>query len=291
MIDRATPADAQALEDFLRPFAETSMFLRGNLAAHGTQERDHPHGTAFYLRRENGQITGVAGCTNGGYLMVQTPDCDAAFLGAFAAALNGRNICGMTGVPEQIEALVQALHLDPQDFALRRIEPLYSRALKDIATTADGARLRQPAPEDAAMLAPWFEGYHRDTGMGAPVDARTAAQVFIAKPDARLLMADGHCVAMTALNARVRESVQVGGVYVPPAFRGRGFGGKVVALHLQELAGEGITQAILFAASPFAARAYERIGFMRVGRYEVAMLKTPMVIGAEGQKETRGMST
>ena len=53
----------------------------------------------------------------------------------------------------------------------------------------------------------------------------------------------------------------------------------MVVAQLAALRGDGVTTAILFAASSPAARAYERIGFVRCGTYRVALLKAPVTIG------------
>ena len=73
MIRKAEPSDAMAIAAFLERRIETSMFLLGNLEAHGIDNADHPHGTTFFLRETGDGITGVFGCTNGGYLMCQLP--------------------------------------------------------------------------------------------------------------------------------------------------------------------------------------------------------------------------
>lgn len=45
-----------------------------------------------------------------------------------------------------------------------------------------------------------------------------------------------------------------------------------VALHLAEAKARGATPAALFAASPAAARAYEAIGFGRIGSWTLFMM-------------------
>ena len=69
----ATQADIPAISAFLSRHIETSMFLMGNLEAHGIGNTDHPHGTRFHLREADGTITGVFGRTNHGMLMCQAP--------------------------------------------------------------------------------------------------------------------------------------------------------------------------------------------------------------------------
>jgi predicted GNAT family acetyltransferase len=57
------------------------------------------------------------------------------------------------------------------------------------------------------------------------------------------------------------DVVQVGGVYTPPALRGKGHARLALALHLAEARGKGVGRAILYAFSEPAARAYRAIGF------------------------------
>ena len=142
--------------------------------------------------------------------------------------------------------------------------------------------LRKPLADDFALLMQWFDGYAQDTGI-APTDGssgKDAAAVFTAHEAARILEQGGTPVAMTSLNAQVADTVQVGGVYVPPGMRGQVLGGAVVAAQLAELRSQGTRLAILFAANVLAARAYERIGFRHIGSYEIALLKSPHKVGS-----------
>ncbi|HEU5059432.1 MAG TPA: GNAT family N-acetyltransferase, partial [Kofleriaceae bacterium] len=88
----------------------------------------------------------------------------------------------------------------------------------------------------------------------------------------------GKPVAMTALNARLPECVQVGGVFTPPELRGRGYGGAVVAGQLVDVRAAGARRAVLFTETEnrAARRAYERIGFVRVGDYGLVMFAAPI---------------
>lgn len=85
--------------------------------------------------------------------------------------------------------------------------------------------------------------------------------------------AGGAPLAMSALNASLPDRVQIGGVYTPPARRGRGHGGDVVAGQLLELRAEGVRGAVLFTDNEnlAAVRAYRRIGFALVGDYGIVL--------------------
>lgn len=282
MAFRAARQDADALDGFLAWHAATSMFLRGKLDAHGTQEDCHRHGTTFFLKRQDGVISAVAGITNGGYLMCQAPDQQASFWQDITACMAERQVLVMTGVPAQMAAWAKTLGLMAEDFKINDIEPLFEARLSDLVAPPAEFSLRKPVQADAQMLCGWVQGYHRDTGMKPVQDAAVPAlaQSFTENKDARIGMVSGSPVAMTSINARAGDMVQVGGVYVPPSLRGRGYGGAVVAAQMAELAREGTQRAVLFAASDAAARAYVRIGFRQVGSYRMALLKKPLVIGA-----------
>ncbi len=280
LLRQADNGDVPALERFLASHPETSMFLRGNLEAHGIGSTDHRHGATYWLHERDG-IAGVVACTNGGYLMCQAPHADATVWRSAVSAVAGRRVAGITGVPDQVNAWADALGLTPDAFSVKETEPLYRLKLDDLSVPdVAGLHLRKPHGDDIPTLVDWFDGYARDTGI-APTDGasgQSAAGVFADHPAARILERGGAAVAMASLNARAAETVQVGGVYVPPAVRGQGLAGAVVALQLAELRELGAQVAILFAANAAAARAYERIGFQQIGSYEVALLKTPIIV-------------
>ena len=54
-------------------------------------------------------------------------------------------------------------------------------------------------------------------------------------------------------------------VWTPPDLRGRGYARRIVAEALREAQQVGVTRAVLFTESSAARRAYEALGFQRVG--------------------------
>ncbi|KHQ55134.1 GNAT family N-acetyltransferase [Mameliella alba] len=280
MIRKATPADIGPMAAFLDAHVETSMFLLGNLEAHGTEDTTHPHGTAFFLRETGDGITGVFGCANGGFLMCQLPGLTATEAQTYAHLLKGYTLQGMTGEAEQVQVILDALPVPPEAWRLNRIEPLYRM---DIGGLTPGSDIRPPAEADVPWLSDWFAQYMTETQTAPPGDLHAAAtrraELAVGAPRIRIMDRDGSPVAMAAINAKAGQAVQVGGVFVPPDRRGQGFGGQVVQALLAEMAGQGATTAILFAASLEAAKTYESIGFARVGGYRIAMLDKAILLG------------
>ncbi|MBN2759380.1 MAG: GNAT family N-acetyltransferase [Rhodobacteraceae bacterium] len=278
MIRKAGPKDQEALGAFLEDHIESSMFLLGNLDAYGTQNTDHPHGTTFFLQETGDGIIGVFGATNGGLLMCQIPRLTALEAQTYTHLLKGYTLRGMTGASEQVALILKALPLGAAVWQINHDEPLYTLELA--ALTPPDATLRAPDQTDRDLLARWFDAYMTETRTHPGGDAaQHRAASAITSDRVRLLVEDGQITAMTGLNSAARGVVQIGGVYVPPELRGQGRAGRVVAGHLAELRERGAHRAILFANSAHAARAYERIGFERIGSYRVALLQDPITLG------------
>jgi N-acetylglutamate synthase-like GNAT family acetyltransferase len=283
MLRPARAGDEAAIEAFLAGHAATSMFLRGNLASLGLFDRESPHGTEYWLAENAGQISGVFGFSNRGFAMSQAPDAAQPLYDAFAQQLAGRELAGITGEAAQVAQMKAALGVGDAVFSLDEPEPLYRLSLDALIVPDLPGEIRPPAEADRALLEAWNRSYVTELRMSTPeqveAEARERAERAIAGNSTRLLVVDGTPVAKTAINARLPDMVQIGGVYTPPELRGRSYARRVVALHLEEARAEGVKTAILFASGPAAARAYEAIGFERIGSYALAILKQPVVIG------------
>lgn len=283
MLRPAKPGDAAAIESFLARHAETSMFLRGNLAAYGIDSGSvHPRASTYWLAGD--PLRAVFGRSNAGFLMLQAPDLLPGDLAGFSDALLGQRVAGITGATAQVAAVLGALGLREKHFSLHRPEPLYRLALDQLRMPDTRARLRAPRAGDRDLLLSWVWDYDTET-LGSPPNDATRARVkatvdsILSGDTTRILVQDGTPVAKTAFNARLPDMVQIGGVYTPPGLRGRGHARAAVALHLEEARAEGVQTAILFASGPAACRAYEAIGFERIGEYTLAILTEPVEIG------------
>lgn len=281
----ARPDDAARIDAFLEPYSESSMFLRSNLAQHGLgpNRSDDPRATTFWLV-EDGPIRAVFGLSRAGFLMGQAPDNRREDWEAFRDVLRGAKIAGITGETGQIETALDVLGLQDASFSALRDEPHYRLDLDDLEYPAGTARLRPATPDDYGMLVEWSLDY--DTSVfgarpegAAQSSAKAIASAYMNSPDHRILEHDGRPVARTAFNATLPDIVQIGGVYAPPAMRSKGYARLAVALHLREARDRGVKTAILFASGPAACRAYEAIGFRRIGTYTLAILADPQVMG------------
>ncbi|MEC7764147.1 MAG: GNAT family N-acetyltransferase [Pseudomonadota bacterium] len=276
----AVDADIPAIEAFLGKHAATTMFLRANLARHGLGNRTHPHGTTYFVEGD-GAVTGVFGISNAGFVMGQGRDWPA-----FARAIAGREMIGLNGAKDQVEAGRVALGLVGEAFVLDRDEPHYRLALRDLDEAKLGPQtLRLPTDADLPWLTAWNAAYTIETlgafeGAENEAEAMARSRRMIDEGYGRILMDGDTPVAMTAFNAELPEMVQIGGVYTPPELRGRGYARTAVGRHLIKVRDKGVREAILFASGEAACRAYEAIGFQRIGVYTLVILAAAHEVAA-----------
>lgn len=287
MIRVAKPGDEGAIDAFLAPRSESSMFLRSNLAQFGVSpdQSDDPRATTFWLIEE-GPIRAVFGKSNARFLMGQAPDNHRADWRAFRHVLRGAKVAGITGETPQIKTALDILGLRDAAFSVMRDEPHYRLILQDLERPTGNAQLRPVRSDEFDMLVDWIIDYDTSV-LGSAMNAETRtralanASAHMDSKNHRILEVDGIPVAKTAFNAALPDMVQVGGVYTPPEHRSRGYARTAVALHLLEARERGVTTAILFASGEPACRAYESIGFRRIGTYTLGILAKAQVIGAE----------
>ena len=276
MLDIAQPGDETRLEDFLSGHTETSMFLRSNLAAHGIGS-DEPLGTTFYVWQTDRQIRAVFGKSNSGYLLCQNPEKAEKPALEFAAKVRKKPLLGMTGCATQVPLVIAGLGYPQSAWKIAGDEPLFSLDLNQLQPTVDVDNLRPACPDDLQFLPDWFRGNDIDTGFstaGPAVDkrAKELAKKAIHRPSFCILEENGIPVAMSDLNAKLPDIVQIGGVYVPPYLRNKGYARRVVAAQLARAKKNGVQRAILFAISEPAARAYRAIGFQHIGQYRINLV-------------------
>ncbi|MEJ6404174.1 GNAT family N-acetyltransferase [Yoonia sp. 2307UL14-13] len=274
----ATEGDIPAIEAFLRVHIATSMFPLVNLRDHG-MAGGHARAVTCWVKWSSGQITDVLALTDEGVVF---PQCPTGPWGDVAVILTGRMVKGVLGAADQVTALRQTIGLT-QKADLDTKEPLFALPLADLVMPdVSGFVLRPLSAVPRDFVERWRADYSIEALAVPGVDAAEQAAKdivgYLEQDSHRLLLKEGEPVAMTGFNAMLPETVQIGGVYTPPAHRSQGFARRAVALHLAEARVKGVKEAILFAANAPAARAYEAIGFRRIGSFAIALNADPQVI-------------
>lgn len=260
-----TPEDRAAVVDLLRADTAGTMFPQASLHGSG-------HPADFWVT--GAPIAGVIGLSRTGWmLMPHAPGSD--WTGA-RAALAGQPVAGFAGRPDQVSAVRAALGLDAIPARFDSIEPGYALDLSALTLPdCTGFTLAPLTAADAPLIHRWRAAYEAELFATPPeeaaANARDAFDRWLAAGSHRLLWHDGQPVALSGFNARLPDTVQIGGVYVPPDLRGRGLARRVVGLHLVQARQDGIRTAVLFAASDPAERAYRALGFLPAGRFALIL--------------------
>lgn len=274
----ATEDDRPAIEAFLKKHIATSMFPLSNLRRYG-MAGGHPRAMRFWVRWAQGEISDLVPVSDEGMVF---PQCPTGPWGQVRAVLAGTAVKGMLGDGAQVAALRDVLGL-PENGGLDEEEPLYELALADMTMPdCTGFSLRSFADAPRDLLIGWRYDYLKEVlpmpGEDTSQKARDDTDQFIAADTHRVLYEGDRPVAITGFNAVLPEAVQIGAVYTPPVDRSRGLARRAVALHLQEAQAQGVADAILFAASEQACKAYEAIGFQLTGRFTILVYEEPQVI-------------
>lgn len=280
IVRRLDPRDRKAVDAFLLAHADSSLFLRSNLRAAGFVDRGAPQQATYVGAFEGGALRALAAhCWNGNVLLQAPEHLDA--LVRETVARSGRDLTGLIGPWEQVCAAQRAVAAG-RATRLCSHDGLYALDLSALvrppALDAPGMRCRATRGDDLDVVAAWRVAYEVEL-LGAPDTAEHAARVRgdVARQHAEgslwLLERDGKPVATSAFNARMPDVVQIGGVYTPPAERRRGHARAIVAGSLLAVVPAGVGRAILFTGedNAHARRAYEALGFHRVGDYGLVL--------------------
>lgn len=276
------PGDEAALDAFLVPHRDTSMFLRANARQAGLAYRGQWGGAVYVASFDQGRITGVAAHSWTGTLLLQAPS-NADALAVACVGTSGREVTGLLGPPDQVGTARAALGLAGAAAATDRPEILYgvdlSRVIVPPALRSGAIVCRPPREDERAALHAWGFDYDVETlGAQDTPEARGRSIAFMnGRIDAghAFVAVDrgGTLLSFASFNAVLPDIVQLGGIYTPPHLRGRGYAKASVAHSLLVARDRGATRAVLFTPSPSAARAYEAVGFEEIGRYALVLFR------------------
>jgi RimJ/RimL family protein N-acetyltransferase len=294
------PGDEAALEAFLLPHLESSMFLVGNARHAGLEDSGQRYGGAYAAAFEGGEITGVAAHYWNGNLIFQAPK-HAERLWRYVAKASGHEIKGFIGPNAQVSTAIAGLALRDADVQLDQTEGLYRLDLSDLripeGLDSGQLRARRMEPGDVDLLTGWWVSYSVEA-LGSENTAELRERIWAGmkrRLDERrtwVLEDQGRRVSMSGFNLAIREAVQVGGVFTPPELRGRGYARAAVAASLLDARAEGAETSILFTGVDNlpAIRAYAALGYRHIGDYRLVLLRSALRVAERDSNPAPGGS-
>jgi len=281
------PDDEPALEAFLLPRIDSSMFLLSNMRAVGLIDKGKRLQGTYVAVFEHGKITGVVSHFWNKNIVLQAPLRHLDALCRAAVKASQRSVGGLIGPAKQVDAVKSTLNFESDCIQLDETENLYALPLEnlvlpDILRTGR-IKGRRIGPADVELLTEWRVGFSVEalSEQDSPrlwTACRAAIERGLKEQTMWLVEHHGQPVACTAFNSAVKEAVQIGGVWTPANLRGRGYARCAVAVSLLDARAEGIDKAILFTGinNIPAQKAYLALGFEHIGDYRILLLRPPL---------------
>lgn len=275
---RANADDIPDITAFLNGHVETSMFPLTNLQNHGFEGK-HPRAPHFYISRSDGNITDTLSITNDGMVM---PQLLSGNYQSAAKTLKNHSLMGIIGPKSQSRGLQSALGLNNAATTLDEDEPQFILPFERLHIPEGRGELAplSAAPKDTILT--WMTQYQTEAlktpESGARAEAETSYQTYIANNSHAVLMDGDTPLAMTGFNAQLPNIVQIGGVFTPTELRSHGLARRAVALHLAQARDNGATRATLFSVNPSAIKAYQALGFERIGDWTLLLFATKITL-------------
>src|SRR6266446_4396582 len=200
------PGDEPALEAFLAPHWERSMFLRANARRGGLSDRGQPLQATYAAAFRDGAIVAVAAHCWNGILLVQAPE-QLEDVARAALRVSGRALAGISGPADQVRAARDLLGV--RRASMDDTDALFSLELEALRVPAGFSRtsLRRPRDAELPALIGWREQYLVETGLAARGpslhdDAKTSIEQLHARGDHWVLEDGGDCLGLGHDNLR-----------------------------------------------------------------------------------------
>ena len=281
IVRRLNDEDLPQLTALLWQHKETSLFILGNLELSGLMAGDEPYQGDYIGGFVDGELRGVIVRYWNGNCM---PQGDAATVldiwqqsPVFRTGTNG--FVGQNELCLQLrDAYLREHQFTESDLGLNSREVLYELPLSQLTlpevATQPTSRLTLATEDDMSFLLPWMIDYNVEAlnatrGQALAEHCHDSLRLRIQRGNCYVFWQNDSPVATTGFNARVRNMIQVGGVFTPEARRGRGYAQAAVGLSLQQAMKDGVEHGVLFTDehNQAARRAYERLGFQFTGYF------------------------
>jgi GNAT superfamily N-acetyltransferase len=281
-IIRLVPGDEGRLDAYLARHPATSLFLRSNLRRAGLVDQgERFQGRYAAALTANGDIAGVIAHSWNGNMLIQAPPELVSDIARHLMADGDRPLCGLIGPLPAARAVADTFPTQQprRDGAEDLFDLPLDRLVVPPLLTSGAYGWRRATVQDVPLLTGWRLDYCLEALAAVP-DAALQAQAeadiaaWAAAGDVFLLTgADGACLSMATHNARIPDTVQIGGVWTPQQWRGRGYARAVVAGALLAARDDGAKLAVLFTGKENepARRAYLALGFKIIGDYAIML--------------------
>ena len=277
--------DRPALEGFLQRHAEGAMPLLAQLQRGGIVCEGLPNQAHYLGAFDRGLLTGVLALCSNDLVMLQCPlpDVLTRLIAVWKDWFEGGCI-GLIGPRAQVEQAAGLLGGEALPFRLNNTEQILTRDLQDPLPLLLSSQLVRPAMMDELEpLYGWRTAFFHET-LSLPLTQELVEQ---ARADLDAQAATGRLALLTHNNVTVGMGLimtelagvaQLGGLYVPPDLRQRGYGKALLAGLLHVAADRGNRKAMVMTTKRHVAinSAATANGFKPYGDFGIILFDQPV---------------
>lgn len=273
LLNESNAADAVS---FLMDNENFSLFLLGNLEAHGYTLGSSPNSGNFKLLRFKGKIIAVFCLTRRGNLVVYSLLVDDWIFEKIMDACKEEHL-PMLGLLGEWDFCRKFWNLFQQKKLIRKDtfiskEILYTADLHQ-QSSFDNPNVRLLTPEDYDKWKPNRIAYLEEEGLPNDLSQTQLQDLFLEKVKGRIswgYFKDANLVSMADFNAKAKDLAQVGGVYTTPDCRRQGYAQAVMRSLMRDARNlHKIRKLIIFTGetNTKARKLYESLNVHPAGYY------------------------
>lgn len=269
------------LKTFLSSNKSECMFICSNLETAGIEYNGELFQGEYWgaFNNDTFEIEGILVHYWNGNIMMFAPESETLRdLTMHFKSRKSRPIAGVVGPDSQANIVIEELGISNESYNLNSTEGLYELDLKSLkGTLPSNFSITHAKTASKSLLTMWMRSYEIEA-LGTPdnfdLDAKAQEKAqSLMEGNCWILLQDNIPVSLSGFNAKIDDMVQIGPVWTPPEHRNQGYARLLVHQTLLAAKEERINKAILFTLSPAAVKAYESIGFKKIGNYRLALLK------------------
>jgi RimJ/RimL family protein N-acetyltransferase len=275
-IEQVTEQTLEATKRFLVGYEDSSMFLLGNLEAHGFKLTDAPNSGNYRIVKNGERIVGVFSLTRRGNLLVQSEVADLIFEQLLSACADDQiQIKGLLADWDFAHKFWPCLRkkkiIQRETFMSKEV--LYSLKLDGKTPSAD-QKVRLLQESDFEQWKPLRKAYAVEEKLPDNLNDEQLREVYMdsvrAKTAWGYFLLGGELVSLGNLNAKAVGLGQIGGVFTTLRSRRKGYSKQTMLKLMQDSHSSlGIRKLLLFTGerNVAAQRLYQSLGFKRIGHY------------------------
>jgi ribosomal protein S18 acetylase RimI-like enzyme len=275
-IEQVTERTLENTKSFLLGYEDSSMFLLGNLEAHGFTLTDAANSGNFRIVKNGERIVGVFCLTRRGNLLVQSEVADLIFEQVLSACSDDRlQIKGVLSEWDFAHKFWLCLRkkkiIQKENFMSKEV--LYSLKL-DGKNPYPDAKVRLLQESDFEQWKPLRLAYNLEEKIPNDLNDQQLREVYMdlvrSKTAWGYFLLGGELVSMGNLNAKAVGLGQIGGVFTTLRSRRKGFSKQTMLKLIEDSqSSHSIRKLLLFTGerNVAAQRLYQSLGFKRIGHY------------------------